>query len=151
MAFRGIRNPRAALVAARAALVSRSAIRFDPLAFAEKITGHRGDESTALGFALHVSSTAVKKSLLKTSDDTYYGSDLVEYKRIIGEEGFQCILEVPFKGKPWGNEAMPKETFYVFFQPKDGILLCFDTFMEKDVNGSKFYYNWRPNDRKNFS
>lgn len=148
MAFRGIRDPRAALAAAVAASLSRKAVRFDPLDFAEKLVGGKGRESVALGFALHVNHTAATKNLLETADDTHYGMGVAEYRRIIGEEGFQCVLKIPFEGKSWGNGAPPKETFYVFWQPKDGILLHFDTFMEKDVNSSKFSYNWSPHNAK---
>jgi len=49
---------------------------------------------------------------------------------------------VDFKG-----EENRDETFYIFWDAKRGILLCFDTY-GVNVNSGNFYYNWIPKDRQ---
>ena len=64
----------------------------------------------------------------------------LEYLKLVEEIGFEQVLKVDFKG----NENRD-EVFYIFWDAKRSILLCFDTYGD-DVNGGDFYYNWIPKD-----
>lgn len=145
MTFRNIRNPRKAFEAAVAAIITRDAMDFDPYAMAEKIVGRGTTDTDLLGLRLLVTSNRIKNDLLKKADDTGYSNELSNYIRIVREEGFELVLETPFVGKSWSGEEPPMEKHFVFFHPQEGILLSFDTFGGKSVNGGKFYYNWAPN------
>ena len=141
--FRGIRNPKKALIAARAAMVGEQLSQVDPFAVAEGIAGVRYRDSkitTALGMGLHMALVKDKRAVLQASDDTHFGSKLNEYIRILQSEGFEQILDIPFCGR--NNKG---EHFFVFYHA-DGILLCFDTYEGNTINSGNFYYNWIPKD-----
>lgn len=127
----------------------------DPLAEAEKITGRSYkeedpnypvpgmNETTAIGFSLNYAHGRRKERILREMDDTTSYNSLEDYIRIITEEGFVKVLELPFIGDGWGDPV--NETLFVFWNP-DGILLSFDTYGgNKSVNGSTFRYNWVTN------
>ena len=65
-----------------------------------------------------------------------------EYLKTIKKIDFEQLLKVDFKGEENRNEA-----FYIFWDAKRGILLCFDTY-GININGGHFYYNWIPKDRR---
>lgn len=67
---------------------------------------------------------------------------VLEYLEITERLGFKQILKVDFKGDKGRDEA-----FYVFWDTKRSILLCFDTY-GINVNVGNFYYNWIPKDRQ---
>lgn len=122
-------------------------LRFDSLDRAEKITGksYKEDEGTTLvGILLMQENTRAKESILKAQDDSTFSNELGRYKRIIAEEGFKNVLEVDFQG----YDCLEK--FFVYWHD-DGILLTFDTYGGKSVNGGKFKYNWKPNEGADFS
>src|SRR6185312_10523331 len=75
-------------------------------------------------------------------EDTQLSNTLENYTRIIREEGFEKVLEIPFVGKAYSGEEPPAESFQVWFHP-DGLLLDFDTFRTTHVNAAKFYFNVR--------
>lgn len=127
----------------------------DPLAEAEKITGKSYkdedpdypvpgfNETSALGFALNFEHARNKERVLQEMDDTCFRNTLEDYTRIITEEGFEKILEIPFIGDGWGEPV--NDTFFVYWHP-DGILLQFDTYNGNEtINGSTFHYNWVTN------
>jgi len=65
-----------------------------------------------------------------------------EFIETVKRIGFEQALKVDFKGEENRDEAL-----YVFWNAKQGILLCFDTWGDH-VNGGSFYYNWIPKDRQ---
>jgi hypothetical protein len=84
--------------------------------------------------------------------DTYFGMPLNNYISVVNEIGFKQVLCIPFIGSTWNNAPAPNEKFYVFFNESRGILLSFDTYSGKSVNGGKFYYNIKPKeDSANFA
>lgn len=95
-------------------------LSYDPLDNAEHITGksYKTDERTmAIGFIDHLRATQERRETLELLDDTAFSNTVERYTRIITEEGFERVLEIPFtdeRGKP--------ESFQVWFHP-DGLLL----------------------------
>jgi len=123
----------------------KAVLEFDTIHTIEKIAGKRieGDkelEGIALGvFFQH---NAQKKQMLVEQDDFYHGIPLPDVFRLTDAIGFETVLEIPFLDKE------EKKTNKLFFrwQEKNGILLVFDTYCERSINGGNFYYNWRPAD-----
>ncbi|MGE0714804.1 MAG: hypothetical protein AB7P02_05125 [Alphaproteobacteria bacterium] len=118
-------------------------LRFDPLHAAGEITGHsyKTDPDTEmLGLVLALNHNAAKQEALEASGDTTMSSDLARYLGIIAGVGFEQVLTDDFVGR-WGDE----ERLLVFAR-RDGLLLKFDTFRGKSVNGGDVYFNWRRND-----
>ena len=67
---------------------------------------------------------------------------ILEYFKLVEEIGFKQALKVDFKGHKDEDEV-----FYIYWNAKNGILLCFDTY-SGDLNSGDFYYNWIPKDRQ---
>jgi hypothetical protein len=115
----------------------------DPIAEAEKLTGKsckNNGNTMELGMYLQLAHSDEKKTALHFADDTTMSNDLERYLRIVYEEGFEKLLEVPFV-----NHYYPdiEEKLFVFWHT-DGILLSFDTYRSTQVNGGNFHYNWKP-------
>lgn len=130
----------------------RQALRVDGLALAEDVTGksYKEDKDTeALGVFFHLTNGAEKRRLLENTGDTTILNTVDRYHRIIEGLGFYQVLDIPFLGRVYGEEEARPEHFYVFWEPSRGILLKFDTHNTVNVNGGKFYYNWRPTDPAN--
>jgi len=126
--------------------IIRSLLHYDPLDEAERKTGKSYKENkdvSALGWALMMENSQNKNELLDLNDDTKLSNELDNYLRIVKDEGFDIILKEDFLG--YDNFT---ESLFVLWNNKDGVLLCFDTYRTKDVNGGHFYYNWKP-DRSN--
>ena len=65
-------------------------------------------------------------------------NNIKEHIESIEKFGFKKVLEVPFECDD------NSDTFYVFFLEEYGILLEFDAYGGKSVNGGNFYYEWIP-------
>jgi len=127
----------------------KQALRRDPINEAELITGkdsHNDDVTIWLGLAIEQQLSAEKQRLLENTGDTTFSNKLDRYVRIISSLGFERVLEIPFAGRSWGGSPAPQECFFVYFEPRRGILLRFDTHQGDNVNGGNFYYNWQPHD-----
>jgi hypothetical protein len=123
----------------------RKILNRDGLAEAEEMTAASYKESKFtehIGFMNHLEAGRDKQSLMDALDDTPFGCSTERYLRVAKRIGFEIVLEIPFKGSAWGEAPPPDETYYVLWR-KDGILLYFDTYGGKDVNGGKFLYNWK--------
>lgn len=123
-----------------------SALSFDALHTAEQLTGRSYKDSKAteaLGLALHIEHVQRKADLLRAAGDTVFSNTVADYLRIAAEEGFAVVLDLPFKGRVYGEEEAADEHLYVLWHA-DGVLLKFDTHGGDSVNGGQFYYNWRP-------
>lgn len=122
----------------------QSLLSFDALDAAEKLTGesYKTNEGTmALGFALMHSHAKRKNAALLAEGDTMLSNDLARYLSIIERLGFERVLEEGFVSHFDGSP----ERFFVFAR-RDGLLLTFDTYNGKGVNGGHLYFNWRSAD-----
>jgi len=128
-------------------------LNFDPLGGAEKITGksYKDDEETAaLGMLLHMSHNKKKQALLKDSNDTHYNISFDETLAIYKELGFEEAYSETFKSTAWYPDSeVVDEQYKVLWNP-DGVLATVESYNGARVNNTKIYYNWRPNDTKNF-
>lgn len=122
----------------------------DPVAEAEKLLGPipRNPEQCPLDKALAFLQIATsvnrdKREGLKAANDTHFDSTLSEYQSIVEELRFKLVLDLPFEDE---YDGPIQEHLFVYFR-EDGVLLVFDTYGGKSVNGGKFLYNWRPNNR----
>lgn len=123
-------------------------LKFDALSEAERLTGvsykdkDAGDgfdnPATALGLLLLQSNGRAKEAALLEVGDTLLHNELPRYRSIVEGYGFEQVLADQWKST-WGDD----ETYFIFAHRK-GLLLSFDTFNGKSVNGGKVYYNWRP-------
>lgn len=124
-------------------------LKHDPFAEAERITGKRWSEdptdaTSFLGLAISMQHGARTDAALTSMDDTTFSNQLDNYLRIVKSEGFEEVLRIPFAG------SGVNETFFIFYHRIDGILLQFDTFNAKSVNGGTFYYTIKPHDKTYF-
>lgn len=117
-----------------------SLLRFDPLDTAEKMLDTRGSGAIELGMMMAMSHGATKKAILEANDDTTFSNGVDRYVRIVKDLGFEQVLDLPFTGREPCAAGAPQEHFYIFAH-RDGMILCFDTYNSKDVNGGHLYYN----------
>jgi hypothetical protein len=113
-------------------------LRFDGLAEAERVTGTSYKESRGtqlLGMALHIAGNERKSAALRAAGDSCFGTTIEEYHQIIKRLGFLQVLNIPFTCRE------NTEAFQIWWHDTDAILLAFDTYGGKSVNGGKFYYN----------
>ncbi len=82
---------------------------------------------------------ALKAESLRNQGDVSFGCDVAEYLRIVSAFGFEQVLCDEFTSEKWGHQ----DKYLILWHPA-GLLLAFDTFMGKSVNGGKVYYNWVP-------
>jgi len=106
---------------------------FDPVRLSEELAG--GEEDPLLSLALIRMKSEILKKVLAERKDYYWACPISLYLDILNELHFKLVMEIPIN-----NE----DKFYIFSRP-DGLLLRFDTYMGKSVNGASLYYNWKPN------
>lgn len=120
-------------------------LRYDPVAAAERATGIRSSEwrdnmaAGLVGLSMAAAHYDREQKMLDAAGDTGLLNTVEHYLSIARQEGFEVVLALPFDGRD------TQETLYVLFHKSDCILLCFDTYGGKSVNGGHFYYNWEPN------
>lgn len=148
--FRGKKDKEAYRLAS-AVIAQEKLQQTDPIATAEEVTGisyknkeEGGDITTAIGLEYMIEISADKKRLSDITDDSTFVTDTNSYIRIIESEGFEKVLEIPFKRKTQGAEKAVEERYFIFFHRENAILLSFDTY-GLNVNGGKFWYNIVPN------
>ena len=119
-------------------------LMFDPLETAEKLTGVRIDDgrgfdnpAIGLGFLLAQSHGRNKEAVLRGLNDTYHNMELPAYQQVVEKFGFKCVLT-----DRWRSSHDYDESFFIYAHA-DGLLLAFDTFAGKRVNGGNVYCNWR--------
>ncbi len=125
------------------------ALKVDSLDLAERVTGksYKSDDLTsALGLQIMMENNAHKQTLLIASGDSYYGMKYEEYISIVKNIGFELIFNKKFKSERHQCEDQQ----FTFFHKGLGVLLDFDTFNVKRVNGSKIYYNWNFGNTENW-
>ena len=115
-----------------------SALAYDPIAQAEKITGKRwSDDPTGdtshLGFVLAMAHSSHKNGPLASQDDTRLGITFADFKCIIADEGFIPSLEEP---------TVNGDTLVIYWHPKYSILIVSESYRAGDsINAAKMYYN----------
>lgn len=111
-------------------------LNFDSLHEAEKLSGksYKSDEETTkLGFALHVLNSEEKKKRLKATNDSYYGIKIPEFLEIVKDLGFTLINKLPF------TYEESKEHQFWYWHPDHFILLVFNTFYG-NLNAANMWY-----------
>lgn len=115
----------------------KSLLNFDPLYEAEKITGksYKEDENTSqLGFLLHMDHGQKKAKILAENNDTYFGQTLREWIGVIEDMGFVLLY--------CGDVQGTKDKWRIFW--KDGILIFCDSYHDDTViNGGVAYFNYK--------
>lgn len=115
-------------------------LNFDPLDTAERLLDTRGSDAIGLGMLMAMRHNATKRTVLEANDDTSFSNIVERYVRIVQELGFEQVLALPFTGRMFNDDPPVNEMFYIFAH-RDGMILCFDTYMTNDVNGAHLYYN----------
>jgi len=116
----------------------RRILSYDAMQEAERFTGKdssTSEETMNLGLLLHLRSVKTKRNLLKTLNDTFVGISKGEYKMRVSDFGFKELLRLDF----FSLSSKEVESFYIMW--KDGILMCYDTFMGK-INSAHIYFNY---------
>lgn len=93
---------------------------------------------------MFLKSNELKQKALEALDDTTFSNKIDNYERILDEEGFKKVLEVPFYGRGWSDKIECQEKFCVYWN--NGLLISFDTFNGKTINSVKLHYNIRTTD-----
>lgn len=115
----------------------------DPIHVFETLSGKSwkensdSDDYAMMAFAIAVN--AQKNEVLKRNRDSYFGMSVDEYISLITQHGFEQVLCDDFTTELHGYN----DKHYIFWHHK-GLLLSFDTFDGRSVNGGKIYYNWAP-------
>lgn len=116
----------------------RTALDFDPLLAAEKVTGqsYKDDDDTArLGLGLALMHNQRKESLLRRARDSYFAMPFAEQLDLFGDLGFEEVYRETFDGH--GDD----ETYVILWHP-DGILATCESY-GTHRNSAKVYYNYR--------
>jgi hypothetical protein len=119
-------------------------LKFDPLDAAERALGRDNPDSMELGFMLHVDHNRRKREALEKLGDTTFSNTVERYRAIITLMGFELALELPFVARGYDASDPDREERYFIYAHRDGLLLCFDTYNGRMVNGASVYYNWIP-------
>ena len=110
--------------------ITRELLYFDAIGEAEKISGksYKEDKYTGiLGMLLMMDNREDKNKLLDLNDDTKLSNDLDNYLRIVKDEGFEIIYKEDFL-----SNHNDKESLFIMWNDKEGILLCFDTLIQNN-------------------
>jgi hypothetical protein len=74
-------------------------------------------------------------------DTTMYMS-LEDYLKVLESRGFREVLKAPFVGRTWrGLRWQPQDDVYLVYW-RSPIIVAFDTFGMRWVNGGYVWYNW---------
>lgn len=120
-----------------------SLLRFDPLAEAEKITGHdykTDEDSGLLGFGIAIKHNERKAKALAATDDSHYGITFAGMTELMGRLGFEVVLTRAFTGRDGVGEK-----HLVLWHP-DGILGTVESYQGDMLNIAEVYYNVRPHE-----
>ena len=120
-----------------------SAMSYDPITEAEKITGSSykkegidGEVTKTLGVSLQINNVAEKNGFMNLLDDTPFSCKTTHFLRIVKEEGFKEVYSEKFQTK---YDVVNNEMFYIFYH-EDGIILVMDTF-HGNRNSAHIYFN----------
>ena len=112
-------------------------LTFDPLHFAEQVTGqsYKEDKDTmAIGLALHLSHGDAKRAALEAADDTHYSTRFADTLRIYQSEGFEIVLDDTFPGHQGDDRLV------ILWNA--GMLAVIESYGSA-TNQNTVYLNWR--------
>lgn len=111
---------------------------FDPMQVAEE-NAEKRDEAYVLGLILnYLKGNLVKKEMIERGD-TYHGMPLIDFRKIMINNGFKLIYEEEFEHK---SDAMYKDIQMIYWND-EGLLIDVDSYWnQKIVNSGNLYYNW---------
>lgn len=116
-----------------------AALRFDPLAAAERVTGasYKDDPDTAsLGMGLAMLHNESKAALLRRTADSYLMMPFAEQMELFADLGFDEVYRENFEGDS------TTETFAILWHP-DGLLATCESYGGTGRNTAKVYYHYR--------
>ncbi len=120
-------------------------LTIDAVALAEDLTGKSWKEDENVGLTslgLQMKLSRFKELAMRSLKDTHYGMSTEEFIGLLTEKGFQLVYLEEFTRDSIHNHC--KDQLNVFFHRGDGVLLIFDTYNQKSVNGGVFHYCWTP-------
>lgn len=123
--------------------VVKQALAKDSIAEFETIIGKSWkkidseDERIAM-VAFHADHSKKLQQLLELAGDTTFSESVESYVRKIEAFGFTKIFEQAFIRKQFDGM---KDNLFAYWHTA-GLLLIFNTYRQKTVNGGKVYYNW---------
>lgn len=109
-------------------------LNFDPVAAAEARLGDASsdDDVAYLTFTLLSETQRARESLLRATNDTYFGAPLKYQLDTIESMGFRKVLE-----EPVGETS---DRFFVYWRA--GVLLVCESYRETSLNGGTAYFNY---------
>ncbi len=127
----------------------KTLMQMDAFQLAEQITGRsykgEGNEDVSMmGLGLHMKINKLREIAMKSLGDTHYGMDLGEFVNLLNLKGFQLVYQEEFERDGYSNGC--KDDLYVYIHRADAVLLIFDSYNKKSVNGGQFHYCWKPSD-----
>jgi len=99
-----------------------------------------GEAITAIGFSNMQKNAESKRQLAAISNDTTLCTRLDHYLSVAESLGFKEALKMEIPKLP-EDVTRPTDYFYIL-TTDDGLVLKFDTYNGKDVNGGDLYFNW---------
>ena len=113
--------------------------RFDPLTEAREATKVLGGNPLAFFLSFADLARFLKTNVLKALDDVSEEFPPHEWEKVLRNFGFVLGLEVPF------DYENKKEKQCLWYHPKDGILIKYDTWdNQSKINSANLYFNWQP-------
>ena len=98
-----------------------AALRFDPLAEAERLTGksHKDDAATSsLGFGLALIHNQEKEALLRSTADSHFNMAFAETVALYADLGFDQVYREQFTGSGGA------ETYLILWHPEGILATC---------------------------
>jgi hypothetical protein len=126
-------------------------LQFDAIQAAEDLTGldsHKTDLPVWLAIGMMQANGKRKSELLTAQLDSTFSSKLDYYERVLAAEGFSKVFEMEIPNDPT-HEKDYQDKYFIYWHP-DGLLLSFDSYFGDSVNGGHIYFNFKPNDWKQF-
>ncbi len=121
------------------------ALKEDPIATAERLTGRRSDYSvtnpaTALGFALSIKKCQEMEGLMILTDDTTFSTTWKNFLRIMKSEGFDVVLREPIKDQEEWIIAWHPDGLLIFAESFSGAINRADMFYNLQIEEEKFFH-----------
>jgi len=127
-------------------------LNYDPLAEAERLTGHSYKEdggTSALGLVIGLEANKRKAEVLEFARDTYFGISPGDTLKRLHEEGFVVLATEEFTDALSDYHRGQVDRWYILFDAQRGLLVWLETYgsieePQSRINSIKLYFNWRP-------